>query len=104
MQHAEVQTQLLGIRVAQRREGREGHNLFKDRRLKTGFREEVLLNFFLIFIYLFIFGCAGSPLLHGFPPSCSKQGLLSSRGAWVSHCHHLEMPSFKGRGSSLTEG
>ena len=103
MQHAEVQTQLLGIRVAQSREGREGHNLFKDRRLKTGFREEVPFSLFFKF-YLFIFGCAGSSLLHGLLSSCSKQGLLSSRGAWAAHCHDLEMTSFKGRGFSLIEG
>ena len=32
-------------------------------------------------IYLFIFGCIGSF------SSCSKWGLLSSCGAWVSHCN-----------------
>ena len=30
----------------------------------------------LYFIYLFSFGCAGSPLLHGLFSSCSEQGLL----------------------------
>ena len=36
--------------------------------------------FWLIFIYkiLFIFGCAGSLLLHEFSSSCREQGLLSS--------------------------
>ena len=33
--------------------------------------------FFSHFIYLFIFGCAGSLLLHRFLSSCSEQGLLS---------------------------
>ena len=32
---------------------------------------------------LFIFGCAGSSLLHRLFSSCSKQGLLSSFGAWL---------------------
>ena len=102
MQHAEVQTQLLGIRVAQSREEREGHNLFKDEDSKQGLEKRCL--FFLSFIYLFIFGCAGSSLLHGLLSSCSKQGLLSSRGTWAAHCHDLEMTSFKGRGFSLIEG
>ena len=34
--------------------------------------------FFNNFIYLFIFGCAGSPLLHKLFSSCGEQGLLSS--------------------------
>ena len=38
------------------------------------------------FIYLFIFGCAGSSLLHGLFSSCGKQGLLSSCGVQASHC------------------
>ena len=38
------------------------------------------------FIYLFIFGCAGSSLLHRLFFSCSESGLLSSWGSWVSHC------------------
>ena len=33
--------------------------------------------FFFFTFYLFIFGCAGSLLLHRFLSSCSKQGLLS---------------------------
>ena len=32
---------------------------------------------FYLFLYLFIFGCAGSSLLHGLLLSCS---------VWVSHC------------------
>ena len=35
----------------------------------------VVLEFYL-FVYLFIFGCAGSSLLCGLFPSCGKQGLL----------------------------
>ena len=34
----------------------------------------------------FIFGCAGSLLLHRLFSSCSKQGLLSSCGVQDSHC------------------
>ena len=38
------------------------------------------------FIILFIFDRAGSWLPRGFFSSCSEQGLLSSCGAWASHC------------------
>ena len=37
-------------------------------------------------IYLSIFGHTGSSLLHELFSSCSEQGLLSSCGAWASHC------------------
>ena len=37
-------------------------------------------------IYLLIFGCAGSSLLHRLFSSCGKQGPLSSCDAWTSHC------------------
>ena len=37
------------------------------------------------FIYLFIFGCSGSPFLCGLFFSCGDQGLLSSRRAQASH-------------------
>ena len=37
-------------------------------------------------IYLFVFGCAGSLLLHGVFSSCGKQGLLSSSHEQASHC------------------
>ena len=36
---------------------------------------------------LFIFVCAESWLLGELFSSCSEQGLLSSWGAWASHCH-----------------
>ena len=38
------------------------------------------------YIYLFIFGCAGSSLLGGLFSSCGKQGSLSSCGVWAFHC------------------
>ena len=38
------------------------------------------------FIYLPIFGCAGSSLLCGVFFSCREQGLFSVCGAWPSHC------------------
>ena len=41
---------------------------------------------FLIFTYLFIFGSAGSSLLHRLFSSCGEQGLHSSCSAWASHC------------------
>ena len=42
--------------------------------------------FYIKNIYLFIYRCAGSPLLHGVFSSCCKQGLLSSCGALASNC------------------
>ena len=36
------------------------------------------------FIYLFIFGCAGSLLLRGLFSGCTEQGLLSGWDAWAS--------------------
>ena len=46
------------------------------------------LNFFFdaLFIYLFVFGCAGSSLLHRLFSSCGEPGLLPSCGARASHC------------------
>ena len=38
------------------------------------------------FIYLFVFGCAGSSLLYELFSSCGDWGLLSSCGAPASHC------------------
>ena len=38
------------------------------------------------FIYLLIFGCAGSLLLCGLFSSCGEQGLLSSCSTRASHC------------------
>ena len=35
---------------------------------------------------LFIFGCAGSSLVHGLFSRCCEWGLLSSCGAQASHC------------------
>ena len=40
----------------------------------------------ILFIYLFIFGCAGSLLLHGLFSSCGEKGLLPSCRARASHC------------------
>ena len=49
--------------------------------------EQILydLNIFNNLIDLFIFGCAGSLLLHGLFFSCSEWRLLSSFGEQVSH-------------------
>ena len=44
------------------------------------------LFFFNCFIYLFIFGCAGSSLLLGIFSSCDKRELLFSCIVWASHC------------------
>ena len=40
----------------------------------------------ILFYLKIIFGCAESSLLHRLSSSCGEQGLLSSCGAWVSHC------------------
>ena len=40
----------------------------------------------ILLINLFIFGCAGSSLLHGLFSSCGEQGLLSSCPARASPC------------------
>ena len=45
------------------------------------------ISFLCNFIYLFTFGCIGSSLLCGLFSSCDEQGLLSSCGAWASHCN-----------------
>ena len=44
------------------------------------------LKIFLYIIYLFIFGYAGSLLLHGLFSSCSKPELHSRCGVQASHC------------------
>ena len=45
------------------------------------------LNFFFdaLFIYLFVFGCAGSSLLHRLFPGYGERGPLSSCDVWASH-------------------
>ena len=40
-------------------------------------------------IYLFVFGCARSSLLHRLVSTCVEGGLLSSCSAWASHCSGL---------------
>ena len=45
-----------------------------------------LLYFKRNFINVFTFDCAGSSLLGGLFSSFREQGLLSSCGAWASHC------------------
>ena len=47
------------------------------------------IRFIISFIYLLIFGSAGSSLLWGLCSSCGEQGLLPSFGAWASHCSGL---------------
>ena len=83
MQHAEVQTQLLGIRVAQSREGREGHNLFKDGRLKTGFREEVPFSFFVVLFICLFLAVLGLHCCMGFSL------VAASRGYFLVEVHGL---------------
>ena len=43
-------------------------------------------NFFILKVYLFIFGCAGSSLLCGLFSSCGEWGLLSSCSVQAFHC------------------
>ena len=45
----------------------------------------IIINFLFLFIYLFVFGCAGSSLLHGLFSSCGQQGLLSSWSMQASY-------------------
>ena len=47
---------------------------------------QYFIPFFFFFYYLFIFGCSGSSLLRGLFSSFGERGLLSSCGAWASHC------------------
>ena len=49
----------------------------------------VSLSFFFSpnnYVYLFIWGCAGSSVLHELFSGCGEQGLLPSYGARASHC------------------
>ena len=43
----------------------------------------------ILFICLFVFGCARSSLLHRLDSTCVEWGLLSSCRAWASHCSGL---------------
>ena len=45
-----------------------------------------IFRFIYLLVYLFIFGCAGSSLLHKFFSSCREWGLHSSCGGWASYC------------------
>ena len=56
-----------------------------------GWKQYYLIHFFdldaiSLFVYLFIFGCAGCLWLHGLFSSCGEQELLSRCGAQASHC------------------
>ena len=44
------------------------------------------LKIIYLFTELFVFGCAGSSLMHGLSSSCSECGLLSICAVWASHC------------------
>ena len=63
---------------------RLGHNLVTEEQQECIATNLYFLPFW-IFIYLLIFGCAGSSLLHRFFSTCTKQGLRSSCSAWASH-------------------
>ena len=43
-------------------------------------------SFLYKYIYVFVFDCTESSLLHGLFCSCREQGLLSSCVTWASHC------------------
>ena len=49
----------------------------------------LFLMLLLLYIILFIFDCIGSSLLPRLFSSCREWGLLSSCGAWASHCGGL---------------
>ena len=60
--------------------------------MNTGVHISFLISifvFFLTFIYVLIFGCAGSSLLLGLFSSCREWGLLSSCCVQASHCSGL---------------
>ena len=52
----------------------------------SSFKKNLFIYFKKNFINLFIFGSAGSLLLHGLFSSCSKWSLLSGCSVWASHC------------------
>lgn len=60
-------------------------NLFLSVLAASGFSCSVQ-GLFIKLINVFIYGCAGSPLLLGLFSGCDEQGLLSSCGAQVYHC------------------
>ena len=49
----------------------------------------LFFNLFWKIIFRFVFGCAGSLLLHGLFCSCGEWGLLSSCVTWASDCGGL---------------
>ena len=51
--------------------------IFQENNYNTSFIFLIKKNFFLNKIYLFIFGCFGSSLLHTAFSSCGERGLLS---------------------------
>ena len=53
--------------------------------------------------YLFIFGCAGSWLLHEIFSSCGEQLLLSSCSAQVPHCSGFSLHRLQGAWASVDE-
>ena len=59
---------------------------WQSRLQPDSFLHPKLFFFFLKKIILFVFGCAGSLLLHALCSSCSYRELLSSKGARASHC------------------
>ena len=79
MQHLLISIATLGTLFHQ--------SLFPGKSLKPETMSCFASLFFWIFIiYLLIFGCAGSSLLHTCFSGCGKWGLLSSCGARASHC------------------
>ena len=56
------------------------------RRLLATSRDVLFFFLLILFISLFMFGCARSLLLSGLFSSCGERGLLSSSGVWASHC------------------
>ena len=63
--------------------------LSSPRCLQTSISSHAFWISFRIFkkeFHLFIFSCASSSSLHDLFPGCGDRGLLSSCGAWASHC------------------
>ena len=55
-------------------------------------------------VYLFVFGCAGSSLLHGPFSGLSEQGLRSSCGAQACHCSGFSVAEHRLSGAAGFSG
>ena len=59
------------------------------------------ISFLFKFIYLLIFSCAASLLLHGLFSSCGQRGLLFSSGAQAAPCGGFSSCGARGLGAQI---